>query len=87
MNDDEKKYWLDHPKTPDRAFWGLAAVCALLVVGEVVLALLHLRHGHFGFDAWVGFFGVFGFVAFFLIVLAGKHLRKVLMREEDYYDR
>jgi hypothetical protein len=36
---------------------------------------------------YAGFYGVFGFAAFWLIVIAGKHLRKVLMREEDYYDR
>lgn len=83
---DERRHWLDHPKTGDRAFWALVAVCVLLVLIEIPLALLHYRHPHFGFDGWIGFFGAFGFVAFFLIVLAGKHLRKVLKREEDYYD-
>ena len=36
---------------------------------------------------WFGFYAVFDFVTFFLAVLAGKELRKVLMRPEDYYDR
>ena len=84
---DEKKHWLDHPRTPDRVLWGLVVVCALLLVGEGVLWLLHFRHGHFGFDARPLFYGAFGFVAFALIVLSGKYLRKLLMRDEDYYDR
>ena len=29
----------------------------------------------------------FGFTAFFTIVILGKHLRRFLKREEDYYDR
>ena len=59
-----------------------------LVVGGLLLAeLLVERHPHFGWDGVPGFYGVFGFVAFYALVLAGKHLRKILMREEDYYDR
>ena len=48
--------------------------------------LFYDKHGHFGFEEWIGFHGLFGFVTFFLAVLAGKHLRRVLMRKEDYYD-
>jgi hypothetical protein len=81
----DRKHWLDHPKVGDRAFRILVAVCALLLVIEIPLTLLHYRHPHFGFDT-VAFYGVFGFVAFFLIVMAGKQLRKVLKRDEDYYD-
>jgi len=84
-NRDERRHWLDHPKVGDRAFWALVAVCALLLVIEIPLLLVHVRHPHFGWDTF-GFYGVFGFAAFFLIVLAGKQLRKVLSRQEDYYD-
>ena len=80
---DERRYWLDEPRNVDKVFWALAGVCALLLVIEL---FLH-RHPHFGWDAWPGFYGVFGFVAFWCIVIAGKHLRKILMRDEDYYDR
>ena len=31
--------------------------------------------------------GLFGFIAFIFIVFAGKALRKLVMRDEDYYDR
>lgn len=60
----------------------LVAACVLLVVAE----FLFDKHGHFGFEEWTGFHAIFGFVTFFGAVLAGKHLRKLLMRKEDYYD-
>lgn len=82
MND-ERKYWLDERKNVDKVWWGLCAVCALLVVIDL---FLH-RHAHWDWEAIPGFYAGFGFVAFYAIVLAGKHLRKVLIRDEDYYDR
>ena len=60
----------------------LVIACVLLVAADFV----YDKHGHFGFEEWIGFHGLFGFVTFFLAVLAGKHLRRVLMRKEDYYD-
>lgn len=67
----------------DALFWCFVALCVLLVLGD---AFYH-KHGHFTWEERFGFFGLFGFVTFFLLVLAGKHLRKLLMRDEDYYDR
>jgi drug/metabolite transporter (DMT)-like permease len=82
MND-QRRYWLDEPRNVSRVFWGLAAVCALLVV----LGLFVEHHAHFGWERWPGAYAVFGFVAFFAIVMAGKYLRLLLRRDEDYYDR
>ena len=82
MKNHEKRYWLDDRRNLDRVFWILCAVCAGLLVGEF---FVH-RHPHFGWEGWSFFYAVFGFVAFWCIVIAGKHLRKILMRDEDYYD-
>lgn len=79
----DRKRWLDEPRNVDRIWWGLCAVCAVLVGLDFILH----RHGHFRFEEWPAFYAVVGFAAFYLIVIAGKHLRKVLMRDEDYYDR
>lgn len=73
---------LDDPRTVTRLVRGLAAVCIALVVGD----LAYHKHVHFGVEAWFGIYGFFGFAAFFFIVLAGKQLRKILMRPEDYYE-
>jgi hypothetical protein len=37
-------------------------------------------------DGFPAFYALIGFVSFSFIVLAGQHLRKILMREEGYYD-
>lgn len=38
-------------------------------------------------DHFPVFYGVLGFISFAFIVLAGQHLRLILMRDEDYYDK
>ena len=82
MND-ERKRWLDEPRNVNRLFGALCVVCALLVAAEL---FVH-KHAHFSFEEIPGFYVALGFVAFFLIVLAGRALRRVLQRDEDYYDR
>ena len=44
------------------------------------------RHAYSGWEGFPNFYGFFGFAAFWCIVIAGKHLRKILWRPEDYYD-
>jgi hypothetical protein len=81
MND-ERRHWLDEPANVNRLFWVLAAVCGALAIADL---LIH-RHGHFAFEEVPTFFCAVGFLAFFLIVLAGRALRHILQRDEDYYD-
>jgi hypothetical protein len=33
-----------------------------------------------------GFYGLFGFIGIVVLILLAKQLRKLVMREEDYYD-
>jgi uncharacterized membrane protein len=78
----DKKHWLDDRRNVDVVFWVLCGVCGVLVVIDL---FLH-RHAHYRWEEWPGFYAAFGFVAFWCIVIAGKHLRKILWRDEDYYD-
>jgi hypothetical protein len=48
--------------------------------------LPYKHHLHFGFEYWFGFYALFGFIACVSLVLAAKVLRKVVKRDEDYYD-
>ena len=80
--DNDRKYWLDEPRNQNALFWGLVAICVALALADLVVH----RHAYFGWDGWFNLYGFFGFGAFWLIVIAGKHLRKILMRDEDYYD-
>jgi hypothetical protein len=83
MQEGEKRGWLDRPRNVKRIVYALATVCVLLVAGD----LLYHKHTHFSWEESFGFYGFFGFVSFFLIVLSGRPLRRLLARDEDYYDR
>jgi len=62
---------------------------SLVVVafGFVGADMFYVKHGEFGFQHWFGFDAVFGFIACVGLVLTAKQLRRLLMRDEDYYDR
>lgn len=80
---DAKKYWLDDPHNVTRLYKGLWIACGLLIAIDL---FLH-RHEDFAFATVFGFHGAYGFFACVALVLAAKQLRKILMRDEDYYDR
>lgn len=78
----EKRYWLDDARNVNKVVYAVYAVCALLFVID---PWIH-KHGPFAIEHWIGFYGIFGFVACVALVLAAKELRRLLMRPEDYYD-
>jgi len=79
----EGESWLDKPGNVTLIYRGLIAICALLAV----FGLFVEAHGELAIQHFPVFYGLFGFVAFIFIVFAGKALRKLVMRDEDYYDR
>lgn len=78
----EKRYWLDDLRNVDKIVYALYAICGMLLVID---PFIH-KHGPFAIEHWLGFYGIFGFVACVALVLAAKELRRILMRPEDYYD-
>ena len=83
-----KRYWLDDKRNVAKVFYGLIIVDA----GWLLADLLHHKHEEFeALGGWAdggfGFYPVYGFVGAFLLVLAAKQMRRVLMRSEDYYER
>ena len=82
-NNDDKTYWLDDMQNVYKVFWALVTVCALLFLSD---AFYH-KHVVYEFENWFGFFGLFGFIVSFVLVLTAREMRKFLMRDEDYYDR
>jgi hypothetical protein len=78
----ERRRWLDHPRAPKRIFAALLVLCAGLALAD----LTYDKHGHYAFEEWFGFYGAYGFFACVGLVLAAKELRKLVKREEDYYD-
>jgi hypothetical protein len=79
----EPKQLFDNPRNIRAVVGLLIAVCAVVLVAD----LFYDKHGHYAFENRFGFHALFGFVTFFGLVLAGKHLRRILKRDEDYYDR
>ena len=84
---EEKKTWFDDSKHIDWLAWGTYAVAIVLVLWDA-LEWVHLyhKHGHFDVENVFGFYGIYGFLAYVFIVVVGILFRKLIKREEDYYD-
>jgi hypothetical protein len=79
---DKRKYWLDDPRNVNKVFWGLVTVCALLVVFD----FFYHKHTYYDVESVIGYHGWYGFVSCWCLVIAAKQLRKLVKRDEDYYD-
>ena len=66
-----------------RVLYGLYACCGALMLIDV----LYHRHSLHPWDNWRGFYAVYGFVGCVSLVLIAKLLRKLVKRQEDYYDK
>ena len=64
-----------------------AGAHAIVCVALVAVDLFVHRHEVFGFARLFGFHALYGFLACVALVLIAKRLRRVLMRDEDYYER
>lgn len=76
-----KMMWLEKPGS-------VAKVIAALVLASAVVALadfFYEKHGKFAEEEVEGFFAMFGFVMFTLLVLAARGLRALVGEREDYY--
>ena len=80
--DKQKTYLFDNPRNVRRVVLGLVGACVILIALDLVLH----RHVSHPWEAMFGFYAVYGFVACVLLVLLAKERRKVLIRNEDYYD-
>ena len=79
----KKPYLFDNPNNVKRVVRGLIVVCLVLFALD---AVLH-RHVSHPWEVLFGFYAIYGFVACVLLVVLAKELRKLLMRDEDYYDK
>lgn len=77
-----KSYWLDTPGNVQKLLRWFYAICALLVALDLVIH----RHVLHAWENLFGFYAIFGFIACVVLVVVAKEMRKVLMRDEDYYD-
>ena len=79
----ERRYWLDARKNVDKVFYALVVLC----VGSVAADFFYEKHVHYDVEYMIGVYGIYGFVACVGLVLAAKEMRKLIKRDEDYYER
>jgi len=78
----EKERFLDRQENVDRLLWGVTIVGVLLLLVDFV----YHRHIYHPWEHLPAFYGVFGAVSIIVLVQAAKGLRKLVMRDEDYYE-
>ncbi len=78
--DDDR--WLDRPSSVNLIIKLLILACVLSVVAD----FFYHKHGDYGFQEWLAFDALFGFFAYVGLVTTAKGVRRLLMRDEDYYD-
>ena len=78
------KYSETQVRLREMGAWATLILLAIAVVLVIAEFIFH-RHGETPMEDWPLFPGVFGFMAFLLVVLGGVILRKLIMRGEDYY--
>ena len=89
----DKKHFFDDPKNVTRVLRSLYVACAVVFLLDIVNLVIvrmgghELRHAERTWEGLPGFYAVYGFVACVLLVLIAKGIRRILMRDEDYYDR
>ncbi len=73
--------WVEKPNAPALIFWAVAIIC----LGLILLDLVYHKHSHFMIEDLFGFYGFYGFIMCAGLVVAAKLMRKIIMRDEDYY--
>lgn len=81
MAHDNKDYF-DQPENINFLLRIFYMLCGLLVVVEI----FYHRHVSHSWEGFFGFYAIYGFVACVALVLIAAQLRKLLMRDEQYYD-
>ena len=72
----------DNPRNVSRLLLGFYIISAGLFIADF---FVH-RHTVHPWEGFPGFYALYGFVACVLLVFISKEMRKVLMRDEDYYE-
>ncbi|NCG20228.1 MAG: hypothetical protein GWP91_14560 [Rhodobacterales bacterium] len=84
--------WFDGPNVTRNVVRFVWAVCIATFAFDLIYWQLGLfehahKHGHYWFEEHIpAFHGFFGFFSFIFLVLTAIQIRKLIMREEGYYD-
>ena len=81
-SDPNNRGWADRPGPQQLIRRLLYGICVLLLVAEVFVHR-HIKHE---LEALPGFYALYGFLALALAIVAGSGLRRLVKRDENYYD-
>lgn len=73
--------WAESSSSVERVIFILSVTCAILFILDFIVH----RHTYAPGEGLPGFYAIVGFVAFTLIVLGAKLLRRLILRNEQYY--
>jgi hypothetical protein len=79
----KKTELFERPANVRRLLIGLFVFLGALLVAGPLLP----HHPHFYWDAAPNFHAAYGFAAYVVLIYLAKGLRRLLKREEDYYER
>jgi hypothetical protein len=75
-------YWVDRKGRMTLLYRGLWALCAVFAAADFFFA----HHPVFKIEGFPVFYGLFGFIITMGLVLGARELRRIVRRDEDYYD-
>ncbi len=81
MMSTSNKHFFDNPKNVQLLIRGLYVCCGILILLEFFIS----RYSKHPIEWIWGFYPLYGFVGCVILVLVAKWLRKLLMRDENYY--
>ncbi len=79
---DDRKRFLDRPENVRALLLGFTALGVVALLLEFVIH----RHAEDPWERLWGFYPIYGFFGVTLLVYGAKLLRRMVRRDEDYYD-
>ena len=73
----------DNPKNVQKFLYVFYASLVVLLIIDLLIP----KHSHFPWEDAPEFFAVYGFVSCVSLIFIAKLLRKIVRRNEDYYDK
>lgn len=73
--------WVDRPGNAKKLVYALAAACVIVLA----LGFTYDKHSYLKEADFAGFYAIYGFVMFTLLIFAATGLRVLVKRREDYY--
>ena len=76
-----KFLWLEKPGSVTKVVVWLILACVISFLAD----FFYEKHGYFAEEEFEGFYAIYGFIMFTLLVLAARGLRVLVGVKEDYY--